>query len=71
MDYVPITEKDRKVMLSQIGVGSIDDLVSEFHPLFAGPLNLPKPKSELELIRHMVGLAQRNKVLRCFAGAGS
>ncbi|MGI0034413.1 MAG: aminomethyl-transferring glycine dehydrogenase subunit GcvPA [Nitrososphaera sp.] len=71
MDYVPITEKDRKDMLSQIGVGSIDDLVSEFHPLFAGPLNLPKPKSELELIRHMVGLAQRNKVLRCFAGAGS
>jgi glycine dehydrogenase subunit 1 len=71
MDYVPITEKDRQEMLTQIRVGSINDLVREFKPLFTGKLNLPKPKSELELIRHMTGLAQRNKVLRCFAGAGS
>src|SRR2546425_6631110 len=71
MDYIPITEKDRRDMLNLIGVGSINDLVSEFSPAFPGKLNLPKPKSELELIRHMKGLAQTNKVLRCFAGAGS
>ncbi|TLY00077.1 MAG: aminomethyl-transferring glycine dehydrogenase subunit GcvPA [Thaumarchaeota archaeon] len=71
MDFIPITEKDRRDMLNLIGVGSINDLVSEFSPGFPGKLNLPKPKSELELIRHMKGLAQTNKVLRCFAGAGS
>src|SRR2546422_4787060 len=71
MDFIPITEKDRRDMLNLIGVDSINDLVSEFSPVFPGKLNLPKPKSELELIRHMKGLAQTNKVLRCFAGAGS
>ncbi|OLC23390.1 MAG: hypothetical protein AUH71_04535, partial [Thaumarchaeota archaeon 13_1_40CM_4_48_7] len=71
MDFIPITEKDRRDMLNLIGVGSINDLVSEFSPAFPGKLNLPKPKSELELIRHMKGLAQTNKILRCFVGAGS
>jgi len=71
MDYIPTTEKDRKEMLNLIGVGSINDLVSEFNPVLTSKLELPKPKSELELIQHMKGLAQKNKVLRCFAGAGS
>jgi glycine dehydrogenase subunit 1 len=71
MDYIPTTEKDVREMLNVIGVGSINDLVREFIPAFTGKLNLPQPKSELELIHHMKGLAQTNKVLRCFAGAGA
>ena len=71
MDYTPATEKDIKEMLNIIGVTSINDLVKEFIPAFTGKLNLPHPKNELELIRHMRDLAHTNKVLRCFVGAGA
>ena len=71
MDYIPATEKDIKEMLNLVGVDSINDLVKEFIPAFTGKLNLPQPKSELELMHHMKGLAQTNKVLRCFVGAGA
>jgi glycine dehydrogenase subunit 1 len=71
MDYIPITEKERKEMLHLIGVGSINDLVNEFNPPFTGKIDLPRPKSELELIQHMKRLGQRNSILRCFAGAGA
>src|SRR5919197_5464489 len=71
MDYIPTTEKDMKEMLNAIGVGSINDLVREFIPAFTAKLNLPQAKSEFELMRHMKGLSQTNKVLRCFAGAGA
>jgi glycine cleavage system P protein (glycine dehydrogenase) subunit 1 len=71
MDYIPTTEKDMKEMLNLIGVSSINDLITEFVPAFRGKLNLPEPKSELELVRHMKCLAQRNKALRCFVGAGA
>ena len=71
MDYVPISEKDKKEMLKQIGVGSIDDLVKEFKPAFQRKLNLSEPMSELDLIQHMKALSQRNRILKCFVGAGS
>ena len=71
MNYIPTTEKDIQEMLNLIGVGSINDLVREFIPAFTGKLNLPQPKRELDLIRHMRGLAHMNKVLRCFVGAGA
>src|SRR5919201_267808 len=71
MDYIPTTEKDMREMLNAIGVGSLNELVREFIPAFTGKLNLPQPKSELDLMRHMKGLAQTNKILRCFAGAGA
>jgi glycine cleavage system P protein (glycine dehydrogenase) subunit 1 len=71
MDYIPATEKDVQEMLNLVGVGSINDLVREFIPAFTAKLNLPRPKSELELIHHMKGLAHTNKVLRCFVGAGA
>ncbi len=71
MDYVPISEKDKKEMLKRIGVGSIDDLVKEFKPAFQRKLHLSEPMSELDLIQHMKALAQRNRILKCFVGAGS
>src|SRR5919108_1438286 len=71
MDYIPATERDVQEMLNLVGVGSINDLVREFIPAFTGRLNLPQPKSELELMNHMKGLAHTNKVLRCFVGAGA
>jgi len=71
MDYIPTTEKDVQEMLKLIGVSSVKDLVAEFNPAFTGKLNLPKPKSEIELIQHMKGIAATNKVLRYFVGAGA
>ena len=71
MNYIPTTENDIQQMLNVIGVSSINDLVREFVPAFTGKLNLPQPKSELDLIHHMRDLAHTNKVLRCFVGAGA
>ena len=71
MDYIPATEKDIQEMLKLIGVGSINDLVKELRPPFTDKLNLAQPKSELELIQHLKGLAHTNKLLRYFVGAGA
>jgi glycine dehydrogenase subunit 1 len=71
MDYIPATEKDVQEMLKLIGVSSINDLVKEFSPAFSDKLNLPQPKSELELIQHMKSLANTNNLLRYFIGAGA
>ena len=71
MDYIPATERDIQEMLKLIGVGSINDLVKELSPPFTDRLNLAQPKSELELIQHMKGLAHTNKLLRYFVGAGA
>ncbi len=71
MDYIPATEKDIQEMLKLIGVNSINDLVKELRPPLTDKLNLPHPKSELELIQHMKSLAHTNKLLRYFVGAGA
>jgi glycine dehydrogenase subunit 1 len=71
MNYIPITEKDRNAMLKQIGVSSINDLIKEFKPLLKTNLNLQKSMSELEIKNHMQSLASKNKILKCFVGAGS
>jgi glycine dehydrogenase subunit 1 len=71
MDYIPATEKDIEEMLNSIGVGSINDLLKEFNPAFTAKFGLPQPKSEIELIHHMKSLADTNKLLRYFVGAGA
>jgi glycine dehydrogenase subunit 1 len=71
MDYIPATEKDVREMLKLIGVSSIKDLVTDFNPAFTGKLKLPQPKSEMELMQHVKGLADTNRVLRYFVGAGA
>lgn len=71
MDYIPATEKDVQEMLKLIGVSSINDLIKGFSPAFSDKLNLPQPKSELELIQHMKSLANTNNLLRYFIGAGA
>jgi len=71
MNYIPITDKDRRDMLKKIGVSSIDDLFVEFKPTLPRMLYLSKPMSELELLQHVRKLAQKNRVLKYFVGAGS
>jgi glycine dehydrogenase subunit 1 len=71
MNYIPTINKDKEEMLRQIGVGSINDLIVDLKPLFNQKLDLSKPMSELQLLEHMTGLSQRNKIMKYFIGAGS
>ena len=54
MRYLPHTDQDRADMLATIGVGSIDELFSDIPPAkrLKQPLDLPKHKSELEVVAH-------------------
>ena len=71
MNYIPATENDKKEMLKQIGVKTIDDLMVNLKPQITEGLSLSEPMSELELADHMKKLSQKNKILKYFIGAGA
>lgn len=71
MDYVPTTRTDQSEMLKQIGVKSIDELVSDFKPILAEKLNLGDPMSEMELTQFISSLSEKNLILKYFVGGGS
>jgi glycine cleavage system P protein (glycine dehydrogenase) subunit 1 len=76
LDFIPHTAEDDRAMLAQIGLEGIDDL---FEPIprsvrLTGALDMPGALSEPELVRHLDGLARRNRGaadLVCFAGGGA
>ena len=58
--FVPHTEEQKKEMLRSIGVSKFDDLLAGLPPSLLRPnLGLPSSLSEMELLRHMEGLAQK------------
>ena len=74
MRYFPITDKERKQMLEKIGVSSVKEL---FRPVPAElmldkELDLPKAKSEMEIIKHMEELGMENLAseMTSFQGGG-
>lgn len=74
MSYIPLSDKDKKEMLTKIGISSIEDL---FHSIpenikLKRDLNLSGPLSELELIQYFEGEARKNKYtdFLSFLGAG-
>ena len=73
--YVPSTDSDRRHMLDAIGVDSVDELFLDIPEQHRSPaLDLPPPKSEFELMRHIADLSAMNRVpgeYACFLGAGS
>lgn len=74
--YIPNTLEDEKQMLSTLGLTSIEELFTELpEELKLGRrLNLPESLSELELLAHMKGLADKNDRsddFPCFLGAGA
>jgi glycine dehydrogenase subunit 1 len=73
MNYIPVTENDKKVMLKQIGVKSVDELLADLKPQIHENTNLglSKPMSELELLEHMKRLSEKNNLMKYFIGAGS
>ena len=70
--YLPHTESEIQEMLEVIGVSSIDDLFSEIPSSLKNlDLNVPKSHSELEIFKRFTDLANKNKILIPFVGAGS
>ena len=74
MQYAPHTDDDVSQMLQRIGVASLDDLFghipADLRP--EDPLVLPPARSEDEVLRHLGGLAARNRTdAVCFAGGGA
>ncbi len=72
MSFVPHSESDRQEMLRTIGVASEEELFSDIPEKFRldGQLSLPAALSEWEAVRNIQQLAQENRSLICFAGAG-
>jgi glycine dehydrogenase subunit 1 len=64
MPYVPNTDRDREAMLRTIGASSVEDLFAAVPRglRFRGSLDVPGPLSEIELVRHVSGLAAMNRV---------
>jgi glycine dehydrogenase subunit 1 len=74
--YIGLTDADRKAMLAEIGVSDIRDLFSDVPDsvLLNRKLDLPNPLSEMEVIKRLKTLAEKNIDTDhsiCFLGAGA
>ena len=75
MAYIPNTDADRELMLSAMGLQTLDDLFTPIpEPLrFRGELDIPARMDQISLTRHYTRLARRNvnaDEYPCFLGAG-
>ncbi|MBI4396177.1 MAG: aminomethyl-transferring glycine dehydrogenase subunit GcvPA [Elusimicrobia bacterium] len=72
MMFIPHTEEQKKEMLAAIGAKSFDELVSDLpKKLLRPPMDLPGSMTEMELVRHMQGLAEKDRLALSFLGAGA
>lgn len=71
--YFPHTEDDIKSMLERIGVGSLDDLYSDFPDkfIYRGEYDLPDAMSEQQVRSFFESLDKKDLHLKVFAGAGA
>jgi len=73
MDFTPHTDADIGAMLGSLGLGDPSDLFAHLpgDVVVSEDPGLPAPLSELEVMRHIDALAERNAAnLICFAGGG-
>jgi glycine dehydrogenase subunit 1 len=72
--FVPVTDQDRKEMLSAIGINSVEDLFGQLpqEVILKEGLNLPGGMSEMEVCKKMEDIAAKNTVFPVmFRGAGA
>ncbi len=74
--YIGLTDADRQMMLSEIGVSDIQGLFTDVPDsvLLKRNLDLPNPMSEMEVVKHLKTLAAKNIDVDhnvCFLGAGA
>jgi glycine dehydrogenase subunit 1 len=73
--YIPLTDKDKQLMLEEIGVSSVDELFKDIPDgvKFKGLLDLKDSLSETDLIKEFRRLSKKNNNLNdytSFLGAG-
>jgi len=73
MPYIPHTYKDIKAMQESIGVSSSDELFDEIpaHLRYEGLKEIPSGSSEMVMLQTATQMAEVNKNLLCFMGAGA
>ena len=76
MRYLPLTTDDRNKMLSEIGVGDIEELFKDVpnDALLKSAIALPSHKSEMEVETSITSFAKKNKttnIFPSFLGAGN
>jgi len=72
MDYIPHTEKEVQEMLKEIGLERISQLFEHVpKKLEKTPEILGNPKSSLDIENYFSQIASENRILSCFAGAGT
>jgi len=71
MNYTSQNQKDKKEMLTAIGINGTDELFDVIPKnLRAGKLNIVGGKTEQELLNYFSDIALKNKILTSFRGAG-
>ena len=72
MSFIPHSEADRREMLARIGVSDVRELYEDVPAelILDGDLDVPEALSEWEAVRLLTALAEENRSLVCFAGAG-
>lgn len=68
-----VSKEDEKIMLEQIGVESLDKLISLTIPdsiRLKNDLNLNNPRTENEFLSHFKTLSQKNKKYKSYIGMG-
>lgn len=73
--YLPLTDEDRREMLSVVGVNSVEDLFRDIpaEVRLEGELDLPPALAESEVLAHLSALSSKNKHFQncvSFMGAG-
>ncbi|MHA1565451.1 MAG: aminomethyl-transferring glycine dehydrogenase subunit GcvPA [Alphaproteobacteria bacterium] len=76
MRYLPLTDSDRQAMLARAGVAAVDELFCDVpeSARFDGGYDLPDHMGEMDVARHMEGLAAQNMAagsVPSFLGAGA
>lgn len=76
MNYVPNTTNQQEQILARIGLKSIEELFADIPESVRrkAPLKVRGGMSEQELVKHVKGIASRNKTLEeytCYLGAGA
>lgn len=70
--YLPHSDKDKEEMLKTIGVSSFEELVKQVPSKFLNPeYKLPEGMDESQAARHLAELAEKNKKVLNFVGAGA
>ena len=70
--FLPHSEKDKEEMLKAIGVSSFEELVKQVPSKFLNPeYNLPEGLDEAQSARRLAELADKNKKVLNFVGAGA